>query len=228
LNAPLRPPHERSAQVSWALSVAPVVESARVDPVQVPGPVELEVAADIVPGTHETESCLLADKPWVCGVQGFAAPPTPQEAFPGPATGKGPPKPPGFLGRAVGGIHDSVQFWRETFESDVYVEIFLQHGYKIPVKMSPGEAKTVYRERNNKSARNEAAYVLEEVRRLFREGQVVETKTPPRCTNPLSVAFKVNPDGSIKNRLVIDLSRWVNKFVVPDRFRMARFQDALA
>jgi hypothetical protein len=94
--------------------------------------------------------------------------------------------------------------------------------------MSPEEARIVYRERNNKSARNEAAYVLEEVRRLVKEGQVVETKTPLRCTNPLSVAFKVNPDGSIKKRLVIDLSRWVNKFVIPDRFRMARFQDALA
>jgi hypothetical protein len=128
----------------------------------------------------------------------------------------------------VGGIHDSVQFWKETFESDVYVENILQQGYTIPVKMSPDEAKTVYLERNNKSARNEAAYVLEEVRRLVREGQVVETKTPPRCTNPLSVAFKVNPDGSIKKRLVIDLSRWVNKFVVPDRFWMVRFQDALA
>jgi hypothetical protein len=121
-------------QVSRDLSVAPVVELARVDPVEVPGPVELEVAADIVPGVHETESCLLADEPWVCGVQGFAAPPTPQEAFPGPAAGEAPRKPPGFLGRAVGGIHYSVQFWKETFESDVYVENILQYGYKFQLK----------------------------------------------------------------------------------------------
>jgi hypothetical protein len=42
------------------------------------------------------------------------------------------------------------------------------------------------------------------------------------------VAFKVKNDGSIKKRLVIDLSRWVNGFVVPDRFKMSRFQDALS
>jgi hypothetical protein len=40
--------------------------------------------------------------------------------------------------------------------------------------------------------------------------------------------FKINSDGSIKRRLFIDLSRWVNKFIVPDQFKMARFQDALS
>jgi hypothetical protein len=60
-------------------------------------------------------------------------------------------------------------------------------------------------------------------------GQVVKVDKPMTVTNPLSVAFKVNPDGSIKRRLVIDLSHWVNTFVKPDsyRMRMARFQDAL-
>jgi hypothetical protein len=52
--------------------------------------------------------------------------------------------------------------------------------------------------------------------------------TFPRCTNLLSLAFKVNVDGTIKKRLVIDLSRWINKFVIPDSFCMSRFQDALA
>jgi hypothetical protein len=41
------------------------------------------------------------------------------------------------------------------------------------------------------------------------------------------VASKVNPDGSIKKRLVIDLSRLVHNFVKPDVYRMSRFQDAL-
>jgi hypothetical protein len=51
---------------------------------------------------------------------------------------------------------------------------------------------------------------------------------PTLCTNPLTVDSKVNPDGTIKQRLVIDLSRWVYKFISPDRYTMARFQDALA
>jgi hypothetical protein len=68
----------------------------------------------------------------------------------------------------------------------------------------------------------------EEVARLVRDGQVVEADQVPRSTNPLSLAFKVNADGTIKKRLVIDLSRWINKFVIPDSFCMSRFQDALA
>jgi hypothetical protein len=43
----------------------------------------------------------------------------------------------------------------------------------------------------------------------------------------LSVAFKVNGDRSIKRRLVIDLSRWINKFI-QDKYKMSSFQDALS
>jgi hypothetical protein len=63
---------------------------------------------------------------------------------------------------------------------------------------------------------------------LVKDGQVVETKVAPICTNPLSVTHKINTDGSTKKRLCIDLSRWVNKFVVPDKYKMAQFQDDLA
>jgi hypothetical protein len=83
-----------------------------------------------------------------------------------------------------------------------------------------------YRKRNNQSARNEMDFVRAEVSRLLEGGQVLECEKPSLCVNPLSVAFKFNWDGSIKKRLVIDFSRWVNRFVVLDRFKMARFQDA--
>jgi hypothetical protein len=94
--------------------------------------------------------------------------------------------------------------------------------------MTAAERSTRYRERNNQSARNKMDFVRKEVARLVEGGQVIKVDSPPTCVNPLSVAFKVNGDGSIKKRLVIDLSCWVNKFVVPDKYRMARFQDALA
>jgi hypothetical protein len=71
-------------------------------------------------------------------------------------------------------------------------------------------------------------FVRSEVERLVADGQVIEVKAPVTCTNPLTVAFKVNSDGTIKRRLVIDLSQWVNPMIVPDKFRMSRFQDALA
>jgi hypothetical protein len=136
---------------------------------------------------------------------------------------------PGFLGTAVGHIHEAatIAFWKETFEDDVYVENILKDGFQIPVKMSPEEASTVYRERNNKSARDEMAFVRTEVKGLVASGQVIQVDSAPLCTNPLSVALKINSNGSIKKRLVINLSRWVNNFVIPDKFKMAKFQDAL-
>jgi hypothetical protein len=68
---------------------------------------------------------------------------------------KAPTEPaPGFLGRAVGSLHEKsmIKFWKETFEKDFYVENILNHGYKIPIKMTPEEAATPYRERNKNSA----------------------------------------------------------------------------
>jgi hypothetical protein len=108
------------------------------------------------------------------------------------------------------------------------VRSILENGYKIPVNMSDTERRTRYREKNNQSARNEMPYVRAEVAKLLAAGQIVKVQTAPLCTNPLSVAFKVNMDGSIKKRLIIYLSRWVNGFVRPDSFKMAQFQDALA
>jgi hypothetical protein len=96
------------------------------------------------------------------------------------------------------------------------VRSILENGYKIPVSMTDTERRTRYREKNNQSAR------------LLAAGQIVKVPTPPLCTNPLSVAYKVNMDGTIKKRLVINLSRWANGFVRPDSFKMAQFNDALA
>jgi hypothetical protein len=134
----------------------------------------------------------------------------------------------GFLGKAVGLVQESLKYWKDTFEDDSYVRLILVNSYKIPVNMSDTERRTRYREKNNQSARNQMPYMRAEVARLLAAGQIVEVTTAPLCTNPLSVAFKVNMDGSIKKQLVIDLSRWVNGFVRRDSFKMAQFQDALA
>jgi hypothetical protein len=164
------------------------------------------------PEAWKTSQSSLLDEPWVCGPSKFSAPPAPPDAFPG-RTAAGIRQPSsGFLGKAVGNIHDpdTIEFWKKTITEDVYVENILREGYKIPVKMSPEERSTIYRERNNKSARLEMDLVRSEVGRLVQGGQVIEVEKAPICTNPLSVAFKVNGDGYIKRRLVIDLSRWVN------------------
>jgi hypothetical protein len=159
----------------------------------------------------------------------FSAPPAAPDAFPGQAAGGGQTAAAaGFLGRAVGSIHESKDFWKKTFEYDPYVWRILEEGYKIPVKMTAEEKATRYREKNNKSARDNIDFVRQEVNRLVKSGQVIKVKEAPQILNPLSVAYKINADGTYKARLVTDLSRWVNKFVIPDRYRMARLQDALA
>jgi hypothetical protein len=94
--------------------------------------------------------------------------------------------------------------------------------------MTMEKRSTRSRERNNKSARENMDFVRKEVKCLLHGGQIIKVDKPPKVINPLSVAYKINADGTEKPRLVIDLSRWVNTFVVPDHFRMSRFQVALA
>jgi hypothetical protein len=121
------------------------------------------------------------------------------------------PDPSGFLGRAVGSVHKKAAFWRAKLEADPYVMSIVEDGYRIPVY--PGTEKISYRERNNQSARNEVTFVRTEVARLLEAGLVVCCESAPLCTNPLSVAYKALPGGGFKKRLVIDLSRHVNKLM---------------
>jgi hypothetical protein len=189
-----------------------------------------QVEGCAIPGSDRRgDSFIWTDEPWVNSPNEFSAPSAKPGAFSSPVGNEDlPAVASGFLGKAVGTVHENLEYWEQTFKADPYVSLILKNGYKIPVKMSAAQRITRYREKNNQSARNEMDFVRSEVARLLKDGQIVECKSPPRCTNPLSVAFKVNADGSIKRRLVIDLSRWVNGFNSPDRFKMARFQDALA
>jgi hypothetical protein len=167
------------------------------------------IAADKnAPEAWKTSQSSLLDEPWVCGPSEFSASPAPPDAFHGRSAAGTLQPSSGFLGKAVGSIHDpdTIKFWKKTFTEDVYVKNILREGYKIPVKMSPEERSTIYRGRNNKNARSEMDFVRLEVERLVQGGQVIKVDKAPMCTNPLSVAFKVNGDGSIKRRLVINLS----------------------
>jgi hypothetical protein len=113
---------------------------------------------------------------------------------------------PRFSWESIRKIHENLKYWEVTLDHDSYVMNILKYGYKIPVKMTAEQKATVYREGNNKSARSEMDFLQSEVERLVADGQVIEVKAPVTCTNPLTVAFKVNSDGTIKRRLVIDLS----------------------
>jgi hypothetical protein len=227
LSASIQIMHGNEGLVCQPIPVADSVDRARDTPFEVTAPVLKDSVADTM-NPVEQEKIPLAREFRAGGPVEFSATLTPTDATPGPTRSSVPATASsGFLGRAVGTIHESIGFWEETFEKDVYVSGILKNGYRIPVRMTPEQRATIYREKNNKSARTEMDFVRTEVPRLVAAGQVVEVAKAPKVTNPLSVAFKVNPDGSIKKRLVIDLSRWVNDFVKPDVYRMSRFQDAL-
>jgi hypothetical protein len=187
------------------------------------------VAAEKAEATGCGTASMLSEELWVLAPNEFSALSASSNVFPGPVSGNGRlPAIPGFLVKAVGSVHNNLEFWTETFEYDSYVMNILKNGYRIPVEMTAAQRATVYREQNNQSAQSEMDFVRAEVKRLVEDDQVVQVYCPPVCINPLSVAFKVNADGTIKKRLVIDLSRWVNTLIIPDKFKMCTFQNALA
>jgi hypothetical protein len=226
VGAPIRPP-DRDFHLEEELAVERMeVEKAGKANVAQPS----KVSEPIPPGRNDSGIFPWTEEPWVLDPNEFSAPSAKPGAFSslmGDKDGR-PIADSGFLGKAVRSVHTNLEYWEATFEDDPYVMSILRHGYKIPVKMNDTERRTRYRERNNQSAHNKMDFVRAEVSLLLEGGQVVECEKPPLCVNSLSVAFKVNGDGSIKKRLVMDLSRWVNKFVVSDRFKMSRFQDALS
>jgi hypothetical protein len=165
-------------------------------------PVTRNKASEAKISRREEGGDIWSDEPWVLSPKEFSAPPRTPEALSVSQVQAGDegssPTVPGFLGKAVGSVHESLKYWKDTFEDDAYVRSILENGYKIPVNMSNTESRTRYGEKNNQSARNEMPYVRAEVARLLAADQIVEVKTAPLCENPLSVAFKVNMDGSIK------------------------------
>jgi hypothetical protein len=53
-----------------------------------------------------------AEDPWIVDPKEFSAPPAAADAFPGKALGEGRSTSSGFLGKAVGKVHKSVEFWK--------------------------------------------------------------------------------------------------------------------
>jgi hypothetical protein len=131
-----------------------------------------------------------------------------------------------FLGKAVGSAHSRMGFWKNTLEADSYVLDIIEKGYKIPV--CPGTENISYWERNNGSARREQDFVQGEVASLLAAGMVVKSVLQPLCCNPLSVAFKQKVGGTMKRRLVINLSRHVNCLIPDLKYRVTTLRDVLS
>jgi hypothetical protein len=80
---------------------------------------EVSVPAEVDKGRN---SSLWADKPWLVAPNEFSAPSAPPDAFLGRVDDEGRSLPiSGFLGKAVGSIHQRLDVSKEMFEADIYV-----------------------------------------------------------------------------------------------------------
>ena len=85
-----------------------------------------------------------------------------------------------------------------------------------------GKLSGPYMERNNKSFRDNDIFGVTQVVKLL-ENRVIEEVNfkDIMCVNPLSIA--ANKKG--KQRLCLDLSRWVNKSCVAKKFRIESLDE---
>lgn len=125
----------------------------------------------------------------------------------------------------AGSIHkdEFFAFWKEELKASDWVLLTLQQGYLIPFKENP----SIYSERNNKTVRDNMKIVRCIVADMISKGIVKVVKEKPFCVNPLGLVSKPQQDGTLKHRLVLDLSRHVNSFIEEKHVRLSHLERAL-
>lgn len=125
----------------------------------------------------------------------------------------------------AGGIHRAEvrDFWKTTLKASEWVLELLDMGYVIPFQAIPGS----YREKNNKSAREKPEVVRSLMADMIQKNVVKIVDRQPHCVSPLGLVSKVQPDGTVKHRLIWDGSRHVNKFLKVAHVRLAHLEKAL-
>lgn len=99
----------------------------------------------------------------------------------------------------------------------------LKNGYLIPFRTCPES----YEERNNKSARDNMQIVKGIIADMIAKNIVYVVKKKPTCVNPLGLVSKSQDDGTIKHRLVLDVSRHVNRFIDVPHVRLSHMDKAI-
>ncbi|XP_060590324.1 uncharacterized protein LOC132745426, partial [Ruditapes philippinarum] len=84
----------------------------------------------------------------------------------------------------VGRLHDCIKHWQEA-EPGEYILSVVSEGYKLPFKTLPKSVELT----NNRSARENAAFVSSEIRTLLTKGCIEEVAEAPFVVNPLTVAY---------------------------------------
>ena len=118
---------------------------------------------------------------------------------------------PGVVGR----LHAALPFWRDTLKANQAVLDCIERGYCVPLVSEP---PTFYAD-NNLSARRHPQFVRTAIQDLLESDCIEQVNSAPHCCNPLTVA-----EGK-KLRLVLDLSRHVNKYVRYCQFKYETWSD---
>jgi hypothetical protein len=130
---------------------------------------------------------------------------------------------PGFR---PGSIHKSecVQFWKQVLLAPAMIVGILEEGYRLPFVTRPEEG---YEEQNNKSARQDMAFVRQTVKEWEQQGVIKLVDSQPKAVSPLTVATRLMADGTEKKRLCWDGSRFINPRLKKFPVNLAHLQTAL-
>ncbi len=106
---------------------------------------------------------------------------------------------------------ESIRFMEKIMKAGSWQMKVITEGYKPQFRTKPPR----YKERNNRSARNEIDTVRSKVEEWEKAGYITRLAEPAWCTNPLSVVTKTEAEtGKVKKRVVLDTSRHLNNYVV--------------
>ena len=108
-----------------------------------------------------------------------------------------------------GSLKRHLKWWQANIKNDYIVDI-VNNGYRLPLLEIPVPSCI----NNNKSARDNADFVDNELLKLLESGVIKKLAKPPTVVNALSVAINVNG----KKRLVLDL-RNVNPLLLVNKFK---------
>lgn len=123
----------------------------------------------------------------------------------------------GVLDSPVGKLKAAQGRWKEA-GANAYIMRVITEGYRIPFRQLPSSDYM----KNNKTARENMNFVLEEVSNLMRKGCVSQVFDKPWVVNPLTVAFGKTG----KKRLVLDC-RHLNQFLITYKFKYEDINTAM-
>lgn len=129
--------------------------------------------------------------------------------------------------KVCGNIHkpEFRDFWISITEEDRFVRQLIEEGYKLQFETEP----ELYQEKNNSTAVKEREFVSKAVQEMLEAGVVtVVERDQVKCISPITVASKLNPDGTVKHRFCWDGSRMVNPCLKKMEVRFADLRKSAA